>query len=348
MRAPAFSLALTLYIVALGLAVFTPLSGVVYAQQGATSMVAPSGKPKAVVEARVFEFGSVSQGTKVEHEFKIQNRGDAELVIQRIVPSCGCTASSSNSDRVPPGGEAGIKVAFDTSGFSGEKLKTVRVYTNDMEENSLVLTMRGSIEPEILVEPRRVYFGDVTRGATGKVEKLLVKVREGSKSSITGVRSFSKYLTVKEVTSSPRERELHIELDPNAPLGELRDRLVIGISGARESSINVPVFAAVRGPIKIKPATVSFGVLNESEMTRSVKLENLGAKPIKITGVKTSDKAVRATVKEIKAGSLYVVDVKVDTGAVQRELRATVSVYTDSEEQRELSLAVYGALPPSA
>ena len=79
---------------------------------------------KARVDSPVFDFGTVSQGTKVTNEFVISNQGNAELHIQRVVPACGCTASSVDQERIPAGGQGKIKVEFDTSGFAGEKIKT--------------------------------------------------------------------------------------------------------------------------------------------------------------------------------------------------------------------------------
>lgn len=314
-------------------------------------LMSAAAAPRAVVPQKVHEFGAVSQGTKVEHDFVLRNEGDADLVIHNVVASCGCTASAPSSDKIAPGGEGTIKVSFDTSGFSGEKLKTVRVHTNDIDESSLVLTLRGTVEPDIIVEPRRVFFGDLIKGAQeeARTQRISVKVQEGSKSAITAVRSMSKYLAVNEVKSTAKERVIEVRVAPDTPLGELRERVIIGVSGTRESSINIPVYAAVKGPLRLKPSTLSFGVLEGSEaLTRSIKLENLGKRPVQVTSVRSSDKAVTASVKEIQAGSLYVIDVKVNPALVQRELKAVIDVVTDSEEERQLSLTVYGILPPKA
>ncbi len=49
----------------------------------ASEATAHDGTPKIAVEQPVFDFGKVKEGADVEHIFKIQNRGGAELVIER-------------------------------------------------------------------------------------------------------------------------------------------------------------------------------------------------------------------------------------------------------------------------
>jgi hypothetical protein len=43
-----------------------------------------AGKPSAFVEEPVYQFGSVIEGDDIVHEFKIQNKGTAELRIERV------------------------------------------------------------------------------------------------------------------------------------------------------------------------------------------------------------------------------------------------------------------------
>jgi|AntAceMinimDraft_16_1070373.scaffolds.fasta_scaffold340065_1 hypothetical protein len=45
---------------------------------------ADEGAPVAVVENGSFEFGAIYDGTDVIHDFKIQNKGDADLEIKEI------------------------------------------------------------------------------------------------------------------------------------------------------------------------------------------------------------------------------------------------------------------------
>lgn len=308
-----------------------------------------SGKPKLVIEEKEFDFGQVTEGTKVAHDFVIKNAGTADLVIQRVVPSCGCTAASSSTDPIAAGAEGSIHVEFDTSGFSGEKYKNVRVYTNDSENLSVVLAVRGIVESEVKVSPQAVYFDEVIRGKLGDVPSrdITVSLREGASAKITSVKAYSKNIIIKEVGATAQSRKFRVSLDPAVPIGELRDRVIIGLSGSQVSSINVPVVASVRGEFSLKPAQVSFGVVEGAKMlTRAVRFENKGSEAVVIKELKSSDPAVHVASKEIQAGKIYVLQVTVDPTKVSKDLKATVEVVTNREGEEPLELNVYGILPP--
>ena len=76
-----------------------------------------------------FDFGTIDQGTKVEHVFKFTNTGDAPLVIVDAKSSCGCTVPVYPKDPVAPGAEAELLVKFNGSG-KNQVSKTVTITAN--------------------------------------------------------------------------------------------------------------------------------------------------------------------------------------------------------------------------
>ncbi|MFO0202799.1 MAG: DUF1573 domain-containing protein, partial [Alphaproteobacteria bacterium] len=188
-------------------------------------------KPQATVERASFDWGSVSQGTTVQHGFTLKNTGNAELVIQRIVPSCGCTAVSTSSDRIQVGGQTDIRVEVDTVGFSGAKERTVRLFTNDPDNPFTTLTLKGVIEPDVLIEPQRIIFPEYVRDVNKEPlrAEFSVKVRPGAGVRIGNIKNYSKFVSLREVGATDRERRVEVLLDPNIPSGEFRDRIVVAL-----------------------------------------------------------------------------------------------------------------------
>ena len=76
-----------------------------------------------------FDFGTIDQGTKVEHVFKFTNTGDAPLVIVNAKSSCGCTVPSYPKEPVAPGDTAELLVKFNGSG-KNQVSKTVTITAN--------------------------------------------------------------------------------------------------------------------------------------------------------------------------------------------------------------------------
>lgn len=91
---------------------------------------ANSGKhPVLTFTESEFDFGTIDQGTKVEHVFKFTNTGDAPLVIVDAKSSCGCTVPTYPKEPVAPGAEAELLVKFNGSG-KNQVSKTVTITAN--------------------------------------------------------------------------------------------------------------------------------------------------------------------------------------------------------------------------
>jgi hypothetical protein len=68
-----------------------------------------------------FDFGEIEEGEKVNHEFKFKNTGKEPLVISKAQGSCGCTVPDWPREPIPVGGEAIIKVQYDSRGKGKSK-----------------------------------------------------------------------------------------------------------------------------------------------------------------------------------------------------------------------------------
>ena len=60
--------------------------------------------------ARVYDFGEIKEGKKVEYTFKILNKGKSDLQIRSVKASCGCTAANPTSNVIKSGADTDLKV----------------------------------------------------------------------------------------------------------------------------------------------------------------------------------------------------------------------------------------------
>ena len=298
--------------------------------------------PKLVIAEPTYEFGSVAQGQKVVHDFIIRNSGSADLKIDNVVPSCGCTATTIDDALVKPGSEGRVHVEFDTTGFKGDKTKTVRVYSNDPETPTSLLTLNGSVEVDVSIEPDRVLFGDVIKGNSETKDVTVT----ASRANIAKIETNSPFLKLDIKEQGQRKQKFALTLSPETRAGELRSRVLITLDEIPPRVINVPVFASVKGKLQLKPELVSFGIIQGTEiLERSVRLLNHGSTPVKIKEIKSSDAAVQCEIASIDKGDTYVIHVRVDPRKVENTLRAVLDIMTDSEEEEVLSLNVIGTVP---
>lgn len=79
-----------------------------------------------------FDFGRITEGKMVTHEFIIKNTGKKDLIISNVDASCGCTVPREWPKHPLKSGETGkIIVHFDSEGRANKAIKkTIRVYAN--------------------------------------------------------------------------------------------------------------------------------------------------------------------------------------------------------------------------
>jgi hypothetical protein len=101
---------------------------------------------KISFESPVFDFGTVNQGDKIEHDFIFSNKGKSDLIIRNTRASCGCTVGTPEKSTLKPGESSKIHVTFNTAGKSGQQSKTVTITCNDPANASAIITVTGKVE----------------------------------------------------------------------------------------------------------------------------------------------------------------------------------------------------------
>ena len=101
--------------------------------------------PSIQVDERVFNFGTINQGQKIEHEFSFKNVGKSDLIIHKTRASCGCTASIPSKKIIKKGESGVIKVIFNSRGKRNKQNKTITIITNDPKHPSTVLKITGFV-----------------------------------------------------------------------------------------------------------------------------------------------------------------------------------------------------------
>jgi hypothetical protein len=259
--------------------------------------------PQIKISQEQIDFGRVNQGDKVVREFLITNTGDKELILNRIAPSCGCTAAAVTSPTIKPGSSEKIRVTFDTAGMYGDKVKSVHLFTNIDHTPEVILRLKGFVARGFSVDPERVVFGELAPAAPGAVEgrskEISVNIDSQLKHEIVRVFSSSKSVSVKPLDGElPAARRFSVLVAGDAPKGELRERIVFEFKDARHAAVNVPVLANIVGELRVQPAIISFGLLSGDQIIeRRAKFESSAKAPVQVLGVLSSDPALSAHVE---------------------------------------------------
>ena len=113
----------------------------------AIGQVAAQKQAEIKFDKTVHDFGTFSTKNPVQEcTFTFTNVGDAPLVINQAVASCGCTAPQYTKTPVAPGQKGTIKVVYDGQGkMTGHFKKSITVRTNGKPEMSR-LYVEGTME----------------------------------------------------------------------------------------------------------------------------------------------------------------------------------------------------------
>jgi hypothetical protein len=104
--------------------------------------------PQIQFEKKEHNFDTVYQNSKVQYKYYFENVGKSDLIIRKIKPSCGCTASHSGSNVVAPGKKSYILAEFNTGGRSGRQGKNITVVTNDPANPMVILKFSSVVVPK--------------------------------------------------------------------------------------------------------------------------------------------------------------------------------------------------------
>lgn len=90
------------------------------------------------------DYGKVEKGSDGHRYFTIKNTGKQPLIISKVVPSCGCTASEWDKKPILPGETSKIKVGYNTK-LVGSFKKLIEVFSNDPEAGRSVVWIKGEV-----------------------------------------------------------------------------------------------------------------------------------------------------------------------------------------------------------
>lgn len=306
--------------------------------------------PKLVLSDPIFDFGEVAEGAVIEHSFRISNAGDEALKIRKIHPACGCTAVVLDSDTIAPGEGTVIKASFNTSGFQGYKVKTVRLYTNDPEQTSAVLTIQGTVRPDVEVVPPRLHFGNITRGEPQTLSASVL-LDPATSLKITEVVSRSKDLEIgtEDVSENGRVgKKVTVTFTPKSKLGSYRNRVEVKTTSVKNPVVNIPIFAYIEGDVSVEPNSLSFGLLEgplkkPAEATAVLKFQ--GGNASEIVSVRSSNPSVEVEHSPLDEAGSHMIKVRIKKNS-SGVIRAGVTITTDhsDSEQRNVSLPVYAII----
>jgi len=90
-------------------------------------------------DTEIHDFGKVKSGEILAFSFVCINKGNADLMINKVESDCGCVQVKVPKQMIPPGEKGIIEVEFNSAGMIGKQLKTLEIQSNSKEPKHLII-----------------------------------------------------------------------------------------------------------------------------------------------------------------------------------------------------------------
>lgn len=111
---------------------------------GGKAAISNDAIPKFTIEKTSHDFGNIEEGVQATVTFTFKNTGNAPLVLNNVVASCGCTTPKWTNEPIAPGKEGTVTAIYNSKGRPGNFTKTITV-THNGEGGTDYLTIRGNV-----------------------------------------------------------------------------------------------------------------------------------------------------------------------------------------------------------
>lgn len=102
------------------------------------------GAPIIEFDQKEYDFGTITEGEKVQGVFTVTNSGKVDLIITSVKPSCGCTTPEWTKEAIAPGASGEIKFEFNSANRVGKQNKSITVKSN-AEKITEVIRIKGNV-----------------------------------------------------------------------------------------------------------------------------------------------------------------------------------------------------------
>jgi len=290
--------------------------------------------PSIELESETLHVGKIANDKVHRTEFEIFNRGTAPLIVRSVKTECACTQGSLPEDRnvILPGDSTMMDIVLNPYRMpSFESTKTLTIATNDPNRPLVNLPVSATVEPEFMLEPPTVDFGEVRKGASKSITFVLTQLQDDlieihdvtthgpdkSQNRDNDLLEVDYVMRPESEWATPgkAEYEITVTLKPTAPPGPVSELFYITSNVKRLPTFRHLVTAIVVAPYSVKPAPPRDLILrNDEQGVYRGAIEIAADSAVTISDIAPSD-LLAATVESVEGAKLQTIQVILDDAA---------------------------------
>lgn len=232
------------------------------AEQGA-KCVEPVAVPKIATAETEFDFGFLDVAGRCEHDFVVKNEGNAPLQLVSGMTTCKCTMSDLPKDPIMPGKRANICVSSKLKSKPGFFKHSASILTNDPNNETIQLTIKGTIRTHLGTDPAQIIFADLEPNKSQSAS-VVVYSQVWRQFSLDNIVPSSKLITwkiepaSKETLNALQARagyQLHVTVSSGIPRGNFWESLkMVGRpadKNIKPKSLTIPITGKVPNRLSV-------------------------------------------------------------------------------------------------
>ena len=276
------------------------------------------------------DFGTVARGTKSVHTFTLKNIYEEDVHIVGVRSSCGCTTPKISKQDVKTFETSDIVAEFNTQLFLGQKKATLTVILDKPFAAEIQLQVAGVIRGDVVLQPGAIDLGTVDMG-TAVEQKVNVTHTGRNNWQIVDAKAVNPHFQV-DLLETARGRgkvayELIFRLTDDAPVGYVRDQLLLVTNDPEAPEIAIDVEGRVASSVTVSPASLFMGVVKPGQKV-SKQLVVRSKTPFRIVDIQCDDKSFEIAVpKESKP--VHLLPVRFTAGDRAGKVTRHISISTD-------------------
>lgn len=300
---------------------------------------------RKMFEETIHDFGTVARGAKAEHRFKLSNIYIEDVHISGVRSSCGCTTPTISQEHLKTYDEGYIVATFNTRNHLGQKSATVTVTLDKPFPAEVQLQVAGFIRSDVELEPGGVQFGAIDAD-TSTEQTMLITARTGRDWQITEIRSSSEFVEAEAVETVRQvgqvSYEMKVRLLPGAPVGYLKERLVVVANDSKSMEIPIEVEGRILSRLTVSPARLFMGALKPASKLRK-PLVIQGKQAFRITAIDCDDESFKFEYPKT-ADRRHIVHVTIAAPRSPGERSAKIRIVTDLEGDASTEVPAYARI----
>ncbi len=179
-----------------------------------TTDVEPIPSPKAFLSNSQWDLGLISQGDLPTFTFTIENKGELDLIIDKIDASEYIQYDAEIPLTILPGEKQEVTFTYNSSQHElGEVRESVRIYCNDPRRKAFSLRIDGYIKekpaPTVSISPAGISFNLVNDSESETIGKFILENSGEEEIRISSIKTSADYLIplISEIELNSGEKE---------------------------------------------------------------------------------------------------------------------------------------------